>query len=179
MSRAISFISAYKGMSIGSFRLLEIGAGNGVVGQELRRVGVGHLIGLDVSNIACEAAWRDRSTVYDDYIVADLDCLNEDMDRWLRKKIFNGLVAVASLGFADVAASAFRRALSFIQPKAFVAVTIKEDFLRGDDRTGFSQVFGDLRQNGFKQVFWERHIHRFSTSNEPIYYITLVLTNLT
>ncbi len=43
-----------------SLRVLDLGAGNGVVGEQLRTVGVGYLVGADILQEAKDAARRDR-----------------------------------------------------------------------------------------------------------------------
>jgi len=53
-------------------RVLDVGAGNGMVGEELDRMGAEHIVGVDIIEEAAEAAQRDRPGVYDDYFVVDL-----------------------------------------------------------------------------------------------------------
>src|SRR3954471_12264657 len=42
-----------------SLRVLDLGAGNGIVGEELDRLGAGHVVGVDIIPEAAEAAERD------------------------------------------------------------------------------------------------------------------------
>src|SRR3954454_15516689 len=56
----------------GSLRVLDLGAGNGIVGEELARLGADHSVGVDIIPEAAEAAERDRPGLYDDYGVCDL-----------------------------------------------------------------------------------------------------------
>jgi len=58
-----------------SLTALDLGAGNGIVGEELRAIGVSSIVGVDLLPEASAAAKRDRPTVYDDYLVADLTAL--------------------------------------------------------------------------------------------------------
>src|ERR1700712_5603884 len=53
-------------------RALDLGAGNGLGGEELRNRGVGQILAVDVEPEARVAAGRDRPGVYDDYLIADL-----------------------------------------------------------------------------------------------------------
>jgi len=53
-------------------RVVDLGAGNGLGGEELRRVGVRRIVGIDLEPEARRAAHRDRLGVYDDYLVSDL-----------------------------------------------------------------------------------------------------------
>lgn len=45
-------------------RVFDVGAGNGIVGEELRRVGVQYIIGCDILKEAAVAAERDRLGLY-------------------------------------------------------------------------------------------------------------------
>lgn len=52
-------------------RVLDFGAGNGMMGEVLKSYGVSRLIGADLIPEARDAAYRDRPEVYDEYFVAD------------------------------------------------------------------------------------------------------------
>ena len=67
---------------ISELRVLDLGAGNGMMGEVLKRSGVARLVGADIIPEARDAAYRDRSTVYDDYYVADLMNLEPDTLDW-------------------------------------------------------------------------------------------------
>ena len=61
----------------GPLSILDVAAGNGVVGEELRKQlgekpGIRRLIGTDLLESARSAALRDRPDVYDEYLAADL-----------------------------------------------------------------------------------------------------------
>lgn len=54
-------------------RVLDLGAGNGIGGRELReKVGVGEVVGVDLEPAAGRAAARDRPGTYARYLTADL-----------------------------------------------------------------------------------------------------------
>lgn len=62
---------------VGPLTILDVAAGNGIVGAELRNQlagepGIRRLIGTDLLESARSAALRDRPSVYDDYVAADL-----------------------------------------------------------------------------------------------------------
>ena len=61
----------------GPLNVLDVAAGNGIVGAELRKQlaekpGIRRLVGTDLLESARSAALRDRPDVYDDYVAADL-----------------------------------------------------------------------------------------------------------
>ena len=51
---------------LSELRVLDLGAGNGMMGEALKRDGVAQLVGADIIPEARDAAYRDRSEVYDD-----------------------------------------------------------------------------------------------------------------
>ncbi len=62
-------------------RVLDLGAGNGIGGEELRRsVGVGEVVGIDREPAAEQAVARDRPGIYARYATADLDERPEVLD---------------------------------------------------------------------------------------------------
>lgn len=90
------------GESLSDLRVADLGAGNGVVGELLRRAGVGKVIGIDILPEAAEAARRDRPGVYEDYVVTDLTQSDPEAEERLRRFAPNCLVTVAALGFGDI-----------------------------------------------------------------------------
>jgi predicted TPR repeat methyltransferase len=162
-----------------SLRVLDLGAGNGIVGEELAEVGVGHLVGVDIIDAAAKAAQRDRPGLYDDYLVADLDALDERSRRRLAERDLNAVVCVAALGFGDIPPSIFCEALRQVSTPGLVAFTIKDAFLAEDDPTGFSLLIDELVRDGKISVLArERYRHRLSWAGEPLHYVAVLAEKL-
>src|SRR3954453_6305369 len=53
-------------------RVLDLGAGNGIVAEELAELGVQPFVGVDTTQAAADAAERDRPGLYAEYVAADL-----------------------------------------------------------------------------------------------------------
>lgn len=156
-------------------RVLDLGAGNGVVGEILREAGVGHLVGLDLIPEAAMAARRDRPSVYEDYVVADLTDLAPAQERRLREHDLNCLVTVAALGFGDVPAEAFVTACNLIANGGRVAMTIKDEFLDPQHRGGFGRLLRRLIDLRFLEIeARHRFRHRVSIAGEELFYVALV-----
>ena len=157
-------------------RVLDLGAGNGVMAEELRRIGVGHVVGLDLLPEAALAARRDRPDVYDDYVVVDLTALPERDEKRLRMSRLDCLVTAAALGFGDIPPDAFAKAFNLVAAEGWIAMTIKEDFLdpHGDD-SGFARLLRSLIDTGIIEIqAHQRYCHRLSIDGEKLFYIAAV-----
>ena len=160
-------------------RALDLGAGHGMVGDELSNRGVDTIIGVDILPEAREAALRDRPEVYEDYLVADLSNLPEHLEKKLRGLRLNCLTSVAALGFGDIPTAAFMKALDLIETDGWIGLTIKEDFLHESDTSGFCRLVSELnRRRVIQTQAYRRYQHRVSISGKPLYYVALVSRKL-
>lgn len=163
------------GASAGRLRALDVGAGNGIVGERLRERGVESVIGVDIIPEAADAARRDRPGVYDDYLVADLCALDDEHSRTLRDAGLNALTTVAALGFGDIPPRAFAGAFRFLNEGGWLGFNLKERFLAGDDDTGFSRLIRAMTDDGVLQMHaYRRYVHRLSVAGEKLHYVAVV-----
>lgn len=159
--------------------VLDLGAGNGMVGEVLQNIGTRRIVGADIIAEAKAAAERDRPWVYNEYHVADFTQLPIDMTNALRQWEFNSLTAVAALGFGDIPFNAFKTAFNLVQDGGWIAFNIKEDFLRSDSGSEFSDLLNNLtRQNIIQMEAYRRYCHRLSIAGQPLYYIAAVAQKL-
>jgi Predicted methyltransferase (contains TPR repeat) len=99
-------------------RVLDLGAGNGMMAECLRRIGVSRIVGADIIPEARDAAYRDRPLVYDDYLVADFTDLSDEQKQDLADWSFDCLTTVAALGFGDIPPAAFSKLSNWWGPAA-------------------------------------------------------------
>lgn len=155
--------------------VLDVGAGNGIVGEELRALGIRSLVGIDILPEAATAAARDRPGVYDDYVACDLTALTDDERGRLRAAAPNCLTTVAALGFDDMPPEALQEAYDVVADDGWVAFNIKADFLDADDTTGFRRLIADLiRSEALEVCDSRRYRHRLSMHKEPLDYVAVV-----
>lgn len=152
-------------------RILDLGAGNGIVGELLAERGADHVVGVDIIKEAKLAAQRDRPEVYDAYHIVDLTELSDAEAQALAANKFNCLVCVAALGFGDIPVDAFTTAFNQVENGGWIAFNIKEEFLGRQDASGFSELINHLMADGTLDVrLRQRYQHRLATDREPIYY---------
>lgn len=164
------------GVDSSSLRVLDVGAGNGMMGDELADLGVGYLVGVDIIPEAAMATERDRPGVYDKYHVVDLTDLDDAQRAEFAAHRLNCLLLVAALGFGDIPTAAFAAAHNVLETPAWLAFNIKEDFLdREDDDTGFARLIRRMLSEGIIERRSERRYqHRLSVAGDPLHYLAIV-----
>jgi len=155
-------------------RVLDLGAGNGMMGEELKKHGVSRLIGIDIIPEAYDAAIRDRPGIYDAYYVEDFTRLDEKMKEEIISWQCDCMVTVAALGFGDIPVKAFVEAFNIIKSQGWVAFNIKDSFFDTSDTSGFSRMIRELTFSKHLDVYYiERYRHRLSIEGEPLYYFAI------
>ena len=160
---------------VNELRVIDLGAGNGMMGEVLKLDGVARLVGADIIPEARDAAYRDRSTVYDDYYIDDFANLSVDVREELRDWRFNCLTCVAALGFGDIPPRAFFNAIKLVQTDGWLAFNIKETFLDHAEHTGFSRLVRELIFSKYLDIYHlELYRHRVSMEGTQLFYYALV-----
>jgi SAM-dependent methyltransferase len=155
--------------------VLDVGAGNGMVAEQLLERGAETVVGVDIIPEAAEAALRDRPEVYEDYHVADLIRLPDKVRNALERHPFNCMTVVAALGFGDIPPQAFAQGYNLISPEGWVAFNIKEDFVCEQDATGFCRLINGMVDADLIDIqARERYRHRFCQDGSPLYYEAVV-----
>jgi predicted TPR repeat methyltransferase len=157
-------------------RVLDLGAGNGMVGEELRRIGLDATIGVDILPEARAAAVRDRAGIYDDYIVGDLTELRPEQAQRVGRLQPNCLTSVAALGFGDIPAEVFAKACHLVSTPGWLAFNIKESFLdRRSDPSGLAVLLRRMQDEGLIEIqAYRRYPHRLSVAGAPLFYVAIV-----
>ncbi len=155
-------------------RVLDLGAGNGLVGESLKKYGVSRLVGVDIIPEAKSAMERDRPQYYDAYYISDFCEIDTDTSEEFKSWSLDCLMTVAALGFGDIPPKAFMNAFNIINQKGWVGFNIKESFLDERDQSGFSRMIRDLILSKYLDVYHlERYQHRLSIDGEPLFYFAI------
>ena len=155
--------------------VLELGAGNGIVGEALTNKGINSIVGIDIIEEAAQATERDRGNVYEDYFVEDLCALSELTEEKLRTTDFNCLVSVAALGFGDIPPVAFANAFNYVADDGWVAFNIKTQFYDSDESGEFGQFLRTIERDGLLDIQTiDKYHHRLALDGRPLDYFAVV-----
>jgi predicted TPR repeat methyltransferase len=156
-------------------RVLDVGAGNGMVGELLVAHGSARVVGIDNIEEAERAADRDRPGAYDAYYVADLTNLSPELRAELIEWNFDAMTTVAALGFGDIPVAAFAAAYNLVKTDGWIAFNIKETFLETSDDSGFSRLVKRMIHDDYLKLHHlERYRHRLSIEGNMLYYYAIV-----
>jgi SAM-dependent methyltransferase len=157
---------------IHGLRVLDLGAGNGMVGELLDAARV---IGVDISEAARDACERDRPHAYDAYYVADMAQQDRGTAAEMKRWQLDCLTCIAALGFGDIPVAAFAQSFNLVRDGGWAVFNIKESFLHEGDRTGFSRLIKHLMMTDTLEVHHlERYRHRLSIDGAPLFYYVMV-----
>ena len=154
-----------EGLDPAAERVLELGAGNGIAGAELRSAGVGHVVAIDLEPVAAVAAERDHPGVYADFLVTDLGTLDDAALEALRSHRFTTLLAFAAIGEGHVPVPTLERALGLLEPRGLFGFAVTPSLMPGseDERgraTGYPDFLGELLGGTAEVLAQREYVHR-------------------
>jgi trans-aconitate methyltransferase len=165
---------AAAGESLDALRVLDLGAGNGVVAEHLVARGVpAPFVGLDNEPEAKLAADRDRPGLYADYFVGGLE--EAPLRELVREHGLNAMVGAGALGLGHIPPSSFDSAWGAFPVGSWMAITAGEDIV-DDEGHELAEYVAALRrgEHGTEVLHLERFRHRLRMSGDPIHYYVLV-----
>lgn len=175
VANCLSHALAENKVNAADLRVIDFGAGNGMMGEALQNIGVRHVFGVDILPEARMATERDRPWVYSDFLAADFTNLTDEQTQLLKAFQANALTIVAALGFNDIPPEAFLNALQFVALNGWVTFNIKENFLRSSPTSAFAELIQELIESEVLQMHsYKRCRHRLNIRGEPIFYATIV-----
>jgi trans-aconitate methyltransferase len=170
LAGALADAVAAAGESTVGLRVLDVGAGNGVVGEELHARGAQVVAGTDGVEAARDAARRDRPGLYEVYAIAGVDEITPE--QLVADHALNALTSAGALGIGHVEVSDVARWWATFPPGSWFAATVPPDVA---DPAG-EDLLGALTQAdpSTQVVRQESFAHRRRMSGETITYRVVV-----
>lgn len=178
VAEALVEAARIEGTGVDRLRAFDLGAGNGVVGEELRVRGVTVVAGADGVPEARDAAHRDRPGLYRHYLVSEaLDV--DEVTRLVAEEGLTAMVAAGAVGEGHVPVDALAAAWSAFPPGSFLALTLADggsgagDHDVADVEAMVAGTVGEAHPT--RTVVRRRFRHRISMAGDELYYLVLVV----
>jgi trans-aconitate methyltransferase len=151
-------------------RVLDVGAGNGVVGEELHARGAQVIAGTDGVVAARDAARRDRPELYEVYAIAGVDAVTPE--QLVADHGLNALTTAGAIGLGHIEVSDVARWWAAFPPGSWFAATCPPDVVdpAGEDLLGALATADPTTQVVRQETF----AHRRRMSGATITYSVVV-----
>lgn len=160
-------------------RVLEIGAGNGLVAAELRHLGASAIFGIDHRPEASEAARRDRPWAYDIYLLGRLSMRKSQLRRHVEAFAPNCLVMLAGDNEESLDATAFAAAWNLLAEQSWVVFSMTEAASPAGRQAKFQQLIRRMTELGCIQMeCYRRYVHRVTMGGVPLCHVLFVARKL-
>lgn len=163
------------GVDPGTIRVLDVGAGNGVIGEELRDAGLQVPVAVDALPEARDAAERDRPGLYAEYILDDgTDEALEGIGGAIDRHELNALTCAAALGPDHIPIERLISEWGHMPAGAFIALTAPSDLVEewGGAQAALNAV--STAASPTDVVHAERFRHRLLMDGSSVDYDVLV-----
>lgn len=133
-------------------KVLDFGAGAGLVAEILTNKGVKSIVGIDIIEEAALAAQRDRPGVYDEYYIKDICSLSSTVRKKLANKKFNCLICVSSLAYGHILPKAFIHAFNLISNGGWIAFNLLRKFFEQRGPAGPFNIIHQIIESGILEI---------------------------
>ncbi len=156
-------------------KVLELGAGSGIFGEHLKNMGFGYVAGLDIYEVAKEAAYRDRPDLYDHYYVDDLTDLKPASIKDIEEKKYDVVAVASATGWGNhIPTKGFENAFQLLPEDGLFVYHVKRDD-QDPECVDLCNWIDEKIEKGHLEVKAEdKCFHRYSLENEPIYYDVII-----
>jgi len=164
------------GLPIEELKILELGAGSGLFGKALAKLGVTSIIGIDIVPEAKIATERECQGVYQDYFIEDLTQLSESTKNKLKEQKLNCLVCCSALSSDHIPVEAFQVALSLIQDGGWILFNVaKSSYENPSNSSKFIKFYHQASAEGtLKLNYSYSYIHRHFFNGQSLEYIAIL-----
>jgi hypothetical protein len=176
MSAAIDKVWQAARLDRAGLRALELGAGSGAFGHELRHtLGIRHLEAVDICPEAAVAGTRDRPHLYDAYHVDDLTALSPATQAAFRKAEFNVVAMASATGWGNhIPLEGFERSFEILIPGGWYIFHVKPNDPDPECIELCAWVADKVASGKMEQKYRSSHFHRKSSNGTDIYYDVVV-----
>ncbi|MCI4663087.1 MAG: methyltransferase domain-containing protein [Neomegalonema sp.] len=176
MSGAIAPVWRENDADGSGFSMLELGAGSGAFGHELRHtLKMKRLVGLDISAPASQAAERDRPGLYDAYHVADLTALSPELRAELEAEKFDVVGLASATGWGNhIPVGGFEVGFELLRSGGWFIFHVKPNDPDPECVALNDWVNDKIATGALVEKYRKSHFHRKSSGGGDIYYDVVI-----
>lgn len=176
MSDIIKTVWDNENVNTGALRVLELGAGSGAFGYELRHtLRVGHLSAIDICPEAKIAAERDRVGLYDEYYVDDLTKLSAETRAAFDAAKFNVVAVASATGWGNhIPVDGFQKGFELLDAGGWFVFHVKPEDPDPECIELCRWIEGLVEGGQLEQVYRGSHFHRKSSNGAEISYDVVI-----
>ncbi|MEM7776856.1 MAG: class I SAM-dependent methyltransferase [Pseudomonadota bacterium] len=176
MSDAIANVWSQAHVDPAGLRVLELGAGSGAFGYELRHaLNVGHLEAIDICPEARLAAERDRAGLYDRYHVDDLTHLRAETKAAFDATQFNVVSVASATGWGNhIPLAGFQTGFNILVSGGWFIFHVKPHDPDPECVQLCLWIDELIRSDHLKQIYRGSHFHRRSSNGTDIFYDVII-----
>ena len=176
MPALLAQVVARSGTRMTDLNVLDFGAGSGLVGAVLVRLGVKRIVGLDIVPEARSAARRDHPDIYQTYIIDDICCLEPANQAVLSHLEPNCMISVSAIGLgAHISPTVLTCAINAMPRGSWIAFNLNASFLEQDSPTGYAAVLEQLTSSTQLTIHIQRtYQHRILTDGTPLFFTAII-----
>lgn len=163
------------GEQMADLRVLDFGAGIGLVAAELAKQGAQTIVGLDIIPEAKDAAERDHPSIYHAYLVEDVCNLSEDAQATLAEVRLNCLACVSAMLGTHVSVDIFKHAFNLVPVGSWVAYNVNAAFWEASSTEGYKELVAHMIDQGLIDVKLQRtYKHRILTDGSSMNNVAII-----
>ena len=156
-------------------KVLDFGAGSGLVGEILTNKGVKSIVGIDIIKEAAIAAKRDHPGVYEEYYIEDVCKISRSTHKKIENQKFNCLICVSSLAYGHILPEAFIHAFNLITNGGWIAFNLLHKFFKQRAPEGPFNIIHQIIESKILEVKIIRpYRHRFLMNGEAIENVAII-----
>nr|KAG5705217.1 hypothetical protein BaRGS_011243 [Batillaria attramentaria] len=146
-----------------NFRFLDVAAGTGLVGTEMKKLGFQNLDALDPSKGMLDVA-RERgiyTTYYQDYIGDDKLDIKDDA--------YDSIVMCGGMGVNMVPCSGFREMIRIVRPGGYIVNVTRPENMENNDYIGRPQpMFENLEKEGHWKLVSQKIVRNYLRGKDGV-----------
>lgn len=153
-------------------RVLDVGAGTGLVGELLHGRGFRTVYATDLEPQSAVAVLRDRPQVHAGARTLNLDALTAEDRAWLAEVAPDVVTVAGAIGYGHLPASCLQAVTELVGPGALLAITVAPQFDDAPELAGHAAV---LRSPAWEEVLRREGVHRRTAAGDILPVLALVL----